>query len=40
MKTAAETWGDESEFYLRAASKFGIEFDDWGGFSELDENVG
>ncbi|KAL9030567.1 MAG: hypothetical protein Q9196_001328 [Gyalolechia fulgens] len=32
MKTAAETWGDGDEFYLKAAVKFTDEFDGWGGF--------
>lgn len=30
MKVAAETWGDEEKFYLKAACKFGDEFDGWG----------
>ena len=32
MKEAAQTWGDKDEFYLKAAVKFGGEFDGWGGF--------
>ncbi|KAF2085698.1 hypothetical protein K490DRAFT_46313 [Saccharata proteae CBS 121410] len=32
MKEAAETWGDETSFYLKAAVKFATEFDGWGGF--------
>ncbi|OCK80976.1 hypothetical protein K432DRAFT_381735 [Lepidopterella palustris CBS 459.81] len=32
MKVAAETWGDESKFYLKAAVKFADEFQNWGGF--------
>ncbi|KAL8939719.1 MAG: hypothetical protein Q9216_003197 [Gyalolechia sp. 2 TL-2023] len=32
MKTAAETWGDGDEFYLKAAVRFADEFDGWGGF--------
>ncbi|KAL8722611.1 MAG: hypothetical protein Q9225_000917 [Loekoesia sp. 1 TL-2023] len=32
MKTAAETWGDEDEFYVKAAVRFADEFDGWGGF--------
>ncbi|KAL9005782.1 MAG: hypothetical protein Q9188_001448 [Gyalolechia gomerana] len=32
IKTAAETWGDEDEFYLKAAVRFADEFDGWGGF--------
>lgn len=37
MKEAADTWGDEDGFYLRAAVKFAAEFDGWGGFGALDE---
>lgn len=32
MKEAAETWGDEDSFYLKAAVRFGEGFDGWGGF--------
>ncbi|KAL8790824.1 MAG: hypothetical protein Q9213_000448 [Squamulea squamosa] len=32
MKSAAQTWGDEDGFYLKAAVRFGYEFDGWGGF--------
>lgn len=32
MKEAANTWGDEEGFYLKAAAKFGEEFNGWGGF--------
>ena len=32
MQTAAQTWGDVDEFYLKAAVKFANEFDGWGGF--------
>ena len=32
MKEAAKTWGDDSAFYLKAAVKFGEEFDGWDGF--------
>lgn len=32
MKTAADTWGDVNEFYLKAAVRFAEEFDGWGGF--------
>ncbi|KAL8733984.1 MAG: hypothetical protein Q9166_001745 [cf. Caloplaca sp. 2 TL-2023] len=32
MKTAAQTWGDEDEFYKKAAVRFADEFDGWGGF--------
>ena len=30
IKVAAETWGDQEQFYLKAACKFGEEFDGWG----------
>ncbi|PGH17222.1 hypothetical protein AJ80_04931 [Polytolypa hystricis UAMH7299] len=32
LKEAANTWGDEDEFYLKAAVKFADQFDGWGGF--------
>lgn len=32
METAAETWGDDDQFYQKAAVRFGHEFDGWGGF--------
>ncbi|KAL8749719.1 MAG: hypothetical protein Q9184_006698 [Pyrenodesmia sp. 2 TL-2023] len=32
MKTAAQTWGDEDYFYLKAAVRFANEFNGWGGF--------
>ena len=32
IKEAAQTWGDDTEFYLKAAVKFGEEFAEWGGF--------
>lgn len=35
MKTAAETWGDEDEFYLKAAVRFADEFQSWGGFGRV-----
>ena len=35
MKVAAETWGDGDRFYLKAACKFGDEFDGWGGFGPV-----
>ncbi|KAF1996725.1 hypothetical protein P154DRAFT_525417 [Amniculicola lignicola CBS 123094] len=37
MKVAAETWGDEDEWYLKAAVKFGDEFERWGGFGAESE---
>ena len=42
LKEAAETWGDESDFFLKAAVRFATEFTSWGGFSALtveDERV-
>ncbi|KAH7049288.1 hypothetical protein B0J12DRAFT_574156 [Macrophomina phaseolina] len=33
MKNAAETWGDESQFLLKAAVKFATDFGGWGGFA-------
>ena len=35
LKEAAQTWGDGDQFYLKAAVKFGEEFDGWGGFGTL-----
>lgn len=32
LKEAASTWGDSEEFYLRAAVRFGGEFDHWSGY--------
>ena len=32
MKEAAATWGDDDSFYLKAAVRFGEDFDGWGGF--------
>ena len=32
LKEAAETWGDDDLFYLKAAIKFGSNFNGWGGF--------
>ena len=32
MKVAAETWGDSSQYYLKAACRFADEFGGWGGF--------
>lgn len=33
LKEAAETWGDESDFFLKAAVRFATDFTSWGGFS-------
>ncbi len=38
MKEAAQTWGDKNELYLKAAVKFGEEFEGWGGFGALSSN--
>ncbi|KAF2460016.1 hypothetical protein BDY21DRAFT_337173 [Lineolata rhizophorae] len=35
MKEAAQTWGDDSQFFLKAALKFSEEFNSWGGFDAL-----
>ena len=32
LKEAANTWGDENQFYLKSAAKFADEFEGWGGF--------
>ncbi|KAL8905710.1 MAG: hypothetical protein Q9207_002466 [Kuettlingeria erythrocarpa] len=32
MKTAAQTWGDEDSYYLKAAVRFANDFNGWGGF--------
>lgn len=34
LKNAAETWGDDDQYYLKAATNFSQEFDGWGGFVE------
>lgn len=38
MKEAAKTWGDESEYYLKAAVRFADEFEHWGGFGPLESD--
>jgi len=35
MENAADTWGDKSGYYLKAAVKFADEFNGWGGFGPL-----
>lgn len=40
MKVASETWGDEDQFYLRAAVQFADEFKRWGGFETSEYDVG
>lgn len=32
LKEGAATWGDEKEYFLKAAVKFAAEFNGWGGF--------
>ena len=32
FKEAAELWEDRTEYYLKAAVRFAVEFDDWAGF--------
>jgi hypothetical protein len=32
MKVASETWGDDKQFYLKAAVQVADEFRRWGGF--------
>lgn len=32
LKQMASTWGDQDDFYLKAAVKFADEFNSWGGF--------
>lgn len=36
MKEAAKVWGDDDQFYLKAAVKLVTEFDGWGGFGGED----
>ncbi|GAM90932.1 hypothetical protein ANO11243_089790 [Dothideomycetidae sp. 11243] len=33
LKVAADTWGDDDQFYLKAAVRFAEEFNHWGGAS-------
>ncbi len=35
MKEAATTWGDDEQYFLKAAVKFAEEFSGWGGFGPL-----
>jgi hypothetical protein len=39
MHEASKTWGDPNSFYLKAAVKFGEEFDGWGGFGPRDAEI-
>jgi hypothetical protein len=34
MQEAAKTWGDDDEYFLKAAVKLSDEFTGWGGFSD------
>jgi len=38
MKEAAAVWGDDDQYFLKAAVKFAGEFTGWGGFGAADEN--
>ena len=40
MKNAAETWKDQTNYYLKAALKFGTEFNGWGGGTSVDDFSG
>ncbi|KAK5002104.1 hypothetical protein LTR28_011826, partial [Elasticomyces elasticus] len=37
MKEAANLWGDEDKYILKAAVSFAAEFDGWGGFNSKSE---
>ena len=39
MHEASKLWGDPNNFYLKAAVKFGEEFDGWGGFGAADTEL-
>ena len=39
MKEAAQTWGDNEQYYMKAACRFGDEFDGWGGFGPMDSSA-
>ncbi|KAL2037690.1 hypothetical protein N7G274_009635 [Stereocaulon virgatum] len=39
MKESAKTWGDAEQYYLKAAYKFGEEFNGWGGFGVSEEGA-
>jgi hypothetical protein len=38
MQEAAKTWGDEDQYFLKAAVKLSDEFNGWGGFSASSED--
>lgn len=39
MQVASETWGDEKQFYLKAAVRVADEFKRWGGFEMSEDDV-
>ncbi|KAL1603533.1 hypothetical protein SLS60_005121 [Paraconiothyrium brasiliense] len=39
IKVASETWGDEKQFYLKAAVQVADEFKRWGGFETVENDV-
>lgn len=39
LKVASETWGDEEQFYLKAAVQFAEGFTHWGGFETTEDDV-
>jgi hypothetical protein len=38
MQEAAKTWGDEDEYFIKAAVKLTEEFNGWGGFGASSED--
>ena len=39
FRVASETWGDDQQFYLKAAIRFADEFTRWGGFETTEDDV-
>lgn len=39
IKVASETWGDDDQFYLKAAVQVADEFERWGGFEMGEDDV-
>nr|POF12904.1 hypothetical protein CFP56_10054 [Quercus suber] len=39
IQEASKTWSDPNHFFLRAAVKFGEDFDGWGGFDTIDDEL-
>lgn len=37
MKAISETWGDDSQYFEKAAVKFADEFGRWGSFSTRED---